>query len=123
MKVWKNFQKECVLAGGAVPLPDVLRGEFRAALRHAGVVRQHEDRRRAHRSVNGLDAVIPFPHRQREPLRPFHGAHAAIVLDVERGRGIGGHHTERLGGRLHVNGLPVAVQHQYRCFIEYVIHG
>jgi hypothetical protein len=43
-----------------------------------------------------------------------------LTLDFEAGGHVGGHHAERLLRRAHVDGLPIAVEHQHGGFSQYV---
>ena len=54
--------------------------------------------------------------------KPGDWADMVLALDLQAGGNVGGHHAERLLGRAHVDGLPVAVQHQHGRSRQYSVH-
>ena len=119
-------QRAGVLAAVAVALADVLRAELRALLRHLGVVHRHDDRRHADRAAHGVHGVVAVANRQRDPLVPSDGTECfrtgIFAFDFERGGDVRRHLAERILRRANVDRLPVAVQHQHDCLVQYVAH-
>jgi hypothetical protein len=110
-----------VLAAATVASPDgpgIKRG---STLRHLGKAAEHDDMGYAHCAFRRANRIVVLPHRQLDPLRPAHGHHV-VAINVEGGSHIGGHLHERLLGGAHIDGLPVAVKHQYNRSVEYVVH-
>jgi hypothetical protein len=45
-----------------------------------------------------------------------------LAFDVQAGGHVGRHLAESVLGRANVDRLPVAVQHQHNCLVQYVAH-
>src|SRR5258708_3965474 len=67
-----------------------------------------------------MDRLVLFADRESDPLLPGYWTDMVLTLDFEAGGHVGGHHAERLLRRAHIDGLPVAVEHQHGRFRQYV---
>ena len=111
-----------VLATVAVALANGAGAELRALLRHLGEVNRHDDRRHANGATNRVDGVILLADWQTNPFVPRHRANVLFALDFQASGHVGRHLAERLRWRAHVDGLPVAVEHQHGRFVQDVGH-
>src|SRR6266404_138432 len=117
--IWAQYAAG-VLTAVVVALADGLGAQLRALLRHLGIVYRHDDRGHTNLAANGMHRLVLFADRQSDPLLPGYWTDMVLTLDFEAGGHVGSHHAERLLRRAHVNGLPVAVEHQHGRFRQYV---
>jgi multidrug efflux pump len=80
------------------------------AERNARVVHRDDQRRHTHLATRSVDRTVAVANGQSDPCAPFRW-HEVAVTDVERGGSVTGHHAERLRRGLHVDCLPMPVQH------------
>lgn len=74
--------------------------------------RQRGRDRHTDQLIAGSHKQIFFPHRESDPFLPGDRTNVFLALDIKAGRSVGGHLPERVLGTAHIDGLPVAVQHQ-----------
>jgi hypothetical protein len=81
------------------------------------------DSRTAHSPAGRPYRVVLGPHRQVEPVTPFHG-NETLCREVHTGRSVGGHHRKSSLHRDNVHGLPRSIQdealmfkrsHKFKC--------
>jgi hypothetical protein len=113
-------QASGVLAAVVVALADRLGAEARAPLRHFGIVHRHNDRGHTDLAANGMHRFVLFTDGQCNPLLPGYWTDVVLAFYFQAGGHVGGHHAERVLRRAHVDGLPVAIQHQHGSFRQYV---
>ena len=113
-------QASGVLAAVVVALADRLGAEARAPLRHFGIVHRHNDRGHTDLAANGMHRFVLFTDGQCNPLLPGYWTDVVLAFYFQAGGHVGGHHAERVLRRAHVDGLPVAIQHQHGRFRQYV---
>src|SRR6266850_684704 len=111
-----------VLATISIALANALGAKLRALFRHAGKVRQHDHRRHTNRTTHGVDRSILLANRQPDPFVPPHGTDTIFTFDFESGRHTGGHLAKGLCRRPNVDRLPVPIQDQDRCSVDYAVH-
>jgi len=76
----------------------------------------------ANRAAHRVHSLVLWADRQRDPLVPGHWADVVLARDLQPGGHVRGHLAERLLRRAHVDGLPVAVEHQHGRFVQDVAH-
>jgi hypothetical protein len=83
----------------------------------------YDNPRSAHSPAGRPYRVVLGPHRQVEPVTPFHG-NETLCREVHAGRSVGGHHRKSSLHRDNVHGLPRSIQdealmfkrsHKFKC--------
>src|SRR3954470_11725620 len=115
-------QRASVLATIAVTVANVLRAELRALLWHSREIRQHDYRRHTNGTAHGVDRSVLLANRQTDPFIPLHGTDVIFALDFESCCHTSGHLAKGLCRRPNVDRLPIPVQHQDRCSVNYALH-
>src|SRR3954468_6197378 len=111
-----------VLATIAVTVANGLRAELRALLWHSREIRQHDYRRHTNGTAHGVDRSVLLANRQTDPFIPLHGTDVIFALDFESCCHTSGHLAKGLCRRPNVDRLPIPVQHQDRCSVNYALH-